>query len=83
MVAALGNQGQQGGFDVRVSGLRHRLNKSTGDFNNHFNLNTSTHGQLRDAKGASGVCAHDRAKHLAQQLAGTVGDQMLVGKVGG
>ena len=57
------------------------LSRSGTDFGDHFNLNTRTHRQLRHAKGTSGMRANNRAKHLAQQFAGSVGDHVLVRKV--
>ena len=51
-------------------------------FRNHFNFHAAAHGNLRHAKGAAGMGALV-AKHLRHQFAGTVGNQMLLGKAAG
>ena len=53
-----------------------------GHFRNHLNLHAGTHGDLRHAKRAAGV-GSAFTKDLADQRTGAVGDDVLLGEVGG
>ena len=52
-------------------------------FRNQFNFDARTQRDLRHAKGAAGMRSRLSAKHLADELAGTVGHQMLLGEIAG
>jgi len=53
-----------------------------GDLCNHFNLHTSAHRDLRHPKRAAGM-GSAFPKDLADERAGPVGDDVLLGEVGG
>ena len=58
---------------------RQPTNRS-GQLGDQFNLDTSAHGNLCHTEGAARMGTR-AAKHLHQQLAGTVGDQVLLGEI--